>query len=288
MENRRARGQVEKGERAEALQVSLVLPVQSEAGRLGKVLTRLARMLKRTGWRAEVIVVDDGSEDGSGEAAARWKPYFTEFGVVRHARRKGRGVAMRTGALLARGRLVVLLDARSETSLEDTVQLVECVAEGADVAVASRRVPGAAVQPPRSFIERASETTYLALSKLMVPIGVRDSGPDLIALRRNAARNIAQRSSVPGEAFVHEWLALAGRLGFHVAEVPVRVLPDADGEDKPRPNELVMLRDLWKLRQRLGSEKAPKAAAVHQLLHETGFVRLDRRKLLDRAESEQA
>jgi hypothetical protein len=93
---------------------------------------------------------------------------------------------------------------------------------------------------------------------------------------------------VPGEAFAHEWLALAGRLGFQVAEVPVRVLADSDGEGKARPNELVMLRDLWKLRQRLGRDEAPKAAAVHQLLHETGFVRLDRRKLLDSASIEEA
>jgi hypothetical protein len=158
---------------------------------------------------------------------------------------------------------------------------VESVAQGADVAVASRRVPGAGLPAPRSLLDRASETTFLTLSKLMVPVEVRDSSAEMIALRRNAARNIAQRAGIPGEAFVHEWLALASRLGFHVTEVPVCVVPDHDGEGKQKPNELSMLRDLWRLRQRLGREDAPRAAAVHQLLHETGFVRLDRRKLLD-------
>jgi hypothetical protein len=68
-----------------------------------------------------------------------------------------------------------------------------------------------------------------------------------------------------------------------VTEVPVCVVPDrdGDGEGKPKPNELTMLRDLWRLRQRLGRDEAPRAAAAHQLLHETGFVRLDRRKLLE-------
>jgi glycosyltransferase involved in cell wall biosynthesis len=259
--------------------VSLVLPVQSEAGRLGKVLTRLVKLIRSTGWTAELIVVDDASQDGCGEAAARWKVYFNELGVVRHACRKGRGVAARTGALLARGRYVVLLDARSETAIEDAVQLVDCLARGADVAVDSRHVFGTPTPAPRSFLERASETTFLALSKLMVPVDVRDSCADLIAFRRNALRNIAQRARVEGEAFAHEWLALAGRLGFQVIEVPASMTP-IDAEERARPNELAKLRDLWKLRKRLSREEAPQASAAHQLLHETGFVRIDRRKFL--------
>lgn len=270
-----------------AFNVSLVLPVQSEASRLGKIFTRLVKLIRSTGWTAELIVVDDASEDGSGEAAARWKAYFDELGVVRHAARRGRGVAARTGALLARGRHVVVIDPRSETAVEDAVQLVDCLARGADVAVASRHVTGAPTPAPRSFIERASETTFLALSKLMVPVGVRDSCAELIAFRRHALRNIAQRARVEGEAFGHEWIALAGRLGFQVLELPARLAP-IEGEGRTRLNELAMLRDLWKLRQRLSREEAPQASAAHQLLHETGFVRIDRRKLLSKPALEEA
>jgi len=278
----KAAGALAGGQEAETpFQVSLIVPVQSEAGRIGRVLTGLSRLLRSTGWQAELIIVDDGSEDGSGEAATRWKSYFSEFGVVRHARRKGRGVAARTGALLARGRFVVLVDPRSDAPLQDSVHLIECLARGADVAVASRWLPGARALPAKSFLDRASETAFMALSRLMVPVGVRDSGAELVALRRNALRNIAQRARVTGEAFGHEWLALAGRLGFQVVEVPVSGAPKTEGEGRVRPNELAMLRDLWGLRRRLGREAAPRASDAHQLLKETGFVRLDRRKLFD-------
>ena len=260
--------------------VSLVLPVQGEASRLGKIFTRLVKLIRSTAWTTEVIVVDDASEDGSGEAAARWKAYFDELGVVRHANRRGRGVAARTGALLARGRYVVVVDTRSETAIEDAVGLVDCLVRGSDVAVASRHVTGAPTPAPRSFLERASETTFLALSKLMVPVGVRDSCAELIAFRRNALRNIAQRARVEGEAFGHEWLALAGRLGFQVLELPASLAPIEGSEGRTRLNEIAMLRELWKLRQRLNRDEAPQASAAHQLLHETGFVRIDRRKLL--------
>lgn len=260
--------------------VSFVVPVHEQAQVMGRALTRLARFLRGTGWLAEVLVVDDGSEDGTAEAAARWHSYFDHHFVLRHAVHKGRGIAVRTGVLLSRGRYVVVFDPEGDTPLEDALELVAEVERGADVAIASRYVPGAEVPVPGRFLERASETTFTALSRLLVPIGSRDTNCDLIAVRRNAGRQIGQRARVCGEAWGYEWLALATRMGLHLAEVPVSALEDEEGERRGRPNELAMLREVFGLRRRLGHELGPIPKTAHDLLNETGFKRIDRTVLI--------
>jgi dolichyl-phosphate beta-glucosyltransferase len=263
-------------------QVSVVVPVFERAQVMGRALTRLARFLRETGWLAEVLVVDDGSDDGTGEAAARWRSYFDHHYVLRHAQRRGRGIAVRTGVLLARGRNVVVFDPEGDTPLEDARDLVAELERGADLALASRRVPGAEVDMPGGFLERASETTFTALSKLLVPIGFRDTNCDLLAVRRQAGRQIGQRARVCGDAWGYEWLALATRMGLHLAEVPVSSVECDDDERRGRPNELAMLREVFGLRRRLGQVQGPKASTAHDLLHETGFTRIDRNVVIAR------
>jgi dolichyl-phosphate beta-glucosyltransferase len=269
---------------SQSFQVSLVVPVFERAQVMGRALTRLARFLRETGWLAEVIVVDDGSEDGTSEAAARWRSYFDHHYVLRHGTRKGRGIAVRTGVLLARGRHVVVYDPEGDTPLEDARDLVAELERGADLAIASRRVPGAEVQIPGNFLERASETTFTALSKLLVPIGFRDTNCDLLAVRRHAGRQIGQRARVCGDAWGYEWLALGSRMGLHLAEVPASALEADEGERRARPNELAMLREVLGLRRRLGQDQGPRPKTAHDLLHETGFTRVDRRVVVARTD----
>ncbi len=256
--------------------VSLVLPVREEASSIGKTLTRVERFLRSVKWSAEVVVVDDSSSDGTAEAAVRWKNYLENLSVLRHSRRQGRGMAARTGALMAHGGFFVVVDSRGETPLEESVPLLDLVQDGADVAIASRRMPGCEVSPSTSFLDRASETTFAALSKLLLPLRVRDTGAQVMAFRRPAGRCIAKRARVAGDAFGIEWLALASRLGLQLVEVPVSWLDRNDEMPRRRPNEVLMLRDVWKLRRRLGRPGTPKAKAAHVLLHETSFTRVDR------------
>ena len=115
------------------LDISVVLPVYNEAAHLGAELDRITAALQASRYSWEVLVVDDGSEDGSGELA------LGRDGVrlLRSARNRGSGTARRIGTLAARGRVVVWTDADMTYPNHEIPALVEGLGD-ADQLVGAR------------------------------------------------------------------------------------------------------------------------------------------------------
>jgi len=198
--------------------------------------------------------------------------------VARHERPRGLGIAARTGLVSARGQYLIVVDPGVSTPLENATALVESLALGADVAVISRPRAGEVEGPGRPFLERAAETTFVAMTRLVCPVGVRDTLGGLVGLRRRAGRKIAERSHVAGRAFTIEWLAVAEWLGFQTTECPQQWL-----DPRPRPHALLsasqtaaVLRDLLRTRRRMAADDLEGPVSSREMLSETRFVKLDR------------
>jgi dolichyl-phosphate beta-glucosyltransferase len=270
-----AGGQAPRGDEDGEFELSIVLPVRQAEQRLAGTMQCIASWLRQKQRATEVVVVDDASTDATDAAATRWRSYFDGFQLVRHEVRRGLGAAARSGVLAARGRYVVIADGELGTPIENVTLIIDALASGADVAVASNRLEGRGAGKP--FLERAAETTFMAVSQLVVPVGVRDSLGGLRGFRRRAARKIAERSRVHGAAFSIEWLALAQWFGFQVLECPARwVQPGTRTSGLTAGRAPGMLRDLVQTRRRLAQDVYRGALPARQLLEETSFVRLDR------------
>ena len=113
--------------------VSVILPCLNEAQALPPLLSNISSILPD----AELIVVDDGSTDGSGEAARQHGAR-----VIRHARTLGNGAAVKSGARAARGEVLVFLDADGQHNPSDIPRLLEKLDEGFDLAVGAREARG--------------------------------------------------------------------------------------------------------------------------------------------------
>jgi glycosyltransferase involved in cell wall biosynthesis len=101
---------------ASSSEVSILIPVFNEAARLGDILTAV-RALRLTG--SEIIVIDDGSTDGSADVAMS-----AGANVIRHPYNIGNGAAIKTGIRTARGRLLVLMDGDGQHKPEDIPRLL--------------------------------------------------------------------------------------------------------------------------------------------------------------------
>ena len=257
--------------------VSVVVPVLSSGRKLDLVIQGLAGWARKTRWTIEVVLVDDCSGKRVDAARGKWRGHFAGLQIATHERRRGPGIAARTGLLSARGSYVIVLDPSVATPIENATSLVESLAMGADVAVTSRPRRGEVEANPRPFLERAAETTFVALSRLVCPVGVRDTLCGLMAFRRRAARKIAERSECAGPAYTIEWLALAEWLGFQTTECPQRW-----ASREARPHAMLsaskapaVLRDLMRTRKRMSEEALCSPVAPRKLLSETSFTKFD-------------
>jgi dolichyl-phosphate beta-glucosyltransferase len=217
--------------------LSIVLPAFNEARRLPASLARCAEFLHERGTPAEIIVADDGSTDdtrrvvgaaaqelGSGHLAVRYLP-------LRH---RGKGAAVRAGMLAALGDPIVFLDADLSIPVDVVDDLLAALRDGADIAIASRYVPGSTVRRP--LVRRAMSNAYRWLVRALVPTGLEDTQCGGKAYTAEAARALFSRQRIGGFAFDAEVLYAARRQGYRVTEVPFALV-------QPRQTSVHLLRD---------------------------------------------
>jgi glycosyltransferase involved in cell wall biosynthesis len=197
--------------------LSVVVPAYNEARRLTESLPALLDMASDTG--AELIVVDDGSDDGTADVAAAHLSGLQGTKLVRLPLNCGKGAAVRAGVAHARGRSIVFMDADLATDLGDLPPLLDAL-EQADVAIGSRVMAGATVEGA-SAARASMGRTFNRMARAVTGLKLRDTQCGFKAFRAPVAQLLFHLGVVDGFAFDVEILALARRMGYRVAQVPV-------------------------------------------------------------------
>ncbi|HTJ60558.1 MAG TPA: polyprenol monophosphomannose synthase [Candidatus Saccharimonadales bacterium] len=159
--------------------LSVVVPTYNEAGSVPKLAERLHAALGGRDW--ELVIVDDGSPDGTADIAAALAPRIPT-NVVRRAGKGGLASAVIAGFAAARGDILVVMDADLSHPPELVPALLSAIEDGADLAVGSRYVAGGGVEdwPMR---RRIVSRVACLMGSVLVP--VRDATSGLFALRRS-------------------------------------------------------------------------------------------------------
>jgi glycosyltransferase involved in cell wall biosynthesis len=126
-----------------AIHLSVVIPAYNEEARVGRTLERVAAWLAGRNYAAEILVVDDGSADGTREVAERAMANSpVPFRLLALPANRGKGAAVREGVLAARGEFILFSDADLSTPIEEADRLLARQREaGADVVLGSRALP---------------------------------------------------------------------------------------------------------------------------------------------------
>lgn len=209
---------------ADAIELSVVIPALNEAARLPPTLDKVAAYLdQHPDWLpAEIIVVDDGSSDGTATAAAHVAMVDgVDLRIAEHTSNLGKGAAVRTGFGLASGHWVLLTDADLSAPIEELPVLARMASRNS-VVVGSRAVRRQLIERPqprhRDFMGRTFNLILRALR--LTEIGDTQCGFKLFP--GELARALTAAQQLDGFAFDVELLLLAASWGFDLKEVAVR------------------------------------------------------------------
>lgn len=221
--------------------LSIVIPSYNEANRIANLLRDILIYFPT----AEVIVIDDGSTDGTAEMIRQILPRVK---VLKNETNRGKGYSVRRGILEATGDYVCFMDADGAVPVTELCELLKCLAAGHDVAIGSRRAPGARVKMP--LHRRVTEVAFNRLVRWATGLPYRDTQCGFKAFTRAAAREIFSRLSDPGFGFDVEALLLARALGYAVAEVPVTWRHVPGSKVRVFRDGWKMFKFMWSLRER--------------------------------------
>ena len=206
--------------------LSVVIPAYDEAGCIAHTLERIDTWRRQVERDVEVIVVDDGSRDGTAALARRvgW------VRVLQEAHR-GKACAVRTGMLAAKGDLVLFSDADLAVPIEEATRLIELQQAGYDVVIASRE-GSAARRTGEPWHRHVMGRVFNAVVRLLAVPGIHDTQCGFKLFTREACLSIFSALQLYDEsspelqapavtAFDVEVLFVARLQGFRIAEVPV-------------------------------------------------------------------
>jgi dolichyl-phosphate beta-glucosyltransferase len=206
--------------------ISIIIPAYNEEKRLPGTLARVLEYLDSGGWEfAEVVVVDDGSRDGTAAVAEGWIGRGGRAGirVLRNPGNRGKGYSVRHGMLEAKGEWLLFSDADLSSPIEELDRLwVAAERNSAEVAFGSRAVDRSLVGVHQPILRETTGRIFNLVMRLVTGLPYRDTQCGFKLFEAGAAREIFRRQLLERFGFDVEVLYIASLLGYGAVEVPVR------------------------------------------------------------------
>jgi len=268
--------------------LSIVIPAFNEEIRLPSTLSSIGSYLAAKGLDAEIIVVDDGSTDGTvriveqarqgglGRARVEGPATPTTEGVrfdperirlVRNPENRGKGYSIRHGMFEARGTWVLFTDADLSTPIEDFERLHDSAREGDhDIVIGSRALPESRIELYQPLYRVLMGQTFNRIVRWIAGLPFRDTQCGFKLMGRERVRPLFERMVVDRFAFDVELLFLARHAGLSIAEVPVTWRNSPVSKVGLLRDPLNMLSDTWRIRRRFQRGDYRKAAVGKERL----------------------
>jgi len=205
----------------ETPKLSIIIPAYREEKNIYKTVDEILKAHDILDYDYEVIVVVDGSPDGTGEEARRH--HSKKVKVFEYTKNHGKGFALKYGTARANGEIITYTDAGGDfdpKQFDKCVKLMEIF--DADFVIGSKRHPASKVDYP--ILRRIFSWIYHRMIRVLFGLNVTDTQAGLKFLRREVARDVVPRVLVKQYAFDLEMLVVAYQMGYHrIFEAPVEM-----------------------------------------------------------------
>ena len=204
-----------------APELSIIIPSYNEELRLPATLDRIAAYLQRDGREAEILVVDDGSNDGTAAVAESFHGRIPSLRVVSNGVNRGKGYSVRHGMLEARGRIALFTDADLSAPIEEAGKLIAAL-ETHDVAIGSRAMDRSLISVHESRFREFAGIIFNKIVRIILWLPFVDTQCGFKAFRRERCSILFEQQRIERFGFDPELLYLARHHGLRAVEIPVR------------------------------------------------------------------
>jgi glycosyltransferase involved in cell wall biosynthesis len=208
------------GEEA-APRLSVVIPAYNETARIGRTIPALLTYLHGLDYAHELLIVDDGSTDGTPDMARQLLSGEPRARVLEELRNRGKGHAVRVGMLAAEGQFVLFCDADLSTLPEELDKFWPWLDSGYEVIIGSRKMAGANISRHQPLWRESLGKGFTWLTNVIAAPGISDVTCGFKCFSHQAAQTLFSLSIIDDWSFDAEVLFIAQRLGYLIKEVPV-------------------------------------------------------------------
>jgi dolichyl-phosphate beta-glucosyltransferase len=204
------------------MKLSIIIPAFNEEDRIVRTLENTLFYLQKQKYKAEVIVISDGSNDRTKEVVENFKSKERiSLKCFEYHPNRGKGYAVRFGMLRGDGDFVMFMDADYSVPIEEVQRGITLLNDGYDIAIASRAVSESVIKHHQNFFRELSAKLYTFIQNLYLGIHYKDTQCGFKIYRKHVARELFSKQKLASVIFDPELLWLAKLSGFSVGEFPV-------------------------------------------------------------------
>ena len=225
--------------------ISIVLPAYNEEANIRTTVSEVAGIIQNLGIDHEIILVNDGSRDRTGEIGRELAAYIPEFRLVEHFPNRGYGGALKAGFVAARKDLIAFFPADNQFHFDEITRLLDRLDETQADIVCGYRAPR---RDP--FIRKVNAFGWNSLIRILFGYLCRDIDCGFKLFRREILAQVPIESD--GALIDTEFISSARRQGYRIAEVPVTHRPRVGGEATGANIAVIIkaFQDIWMLLQK--------------------------------------
>lgn len=228
--------------------LSLIIPAYNEQDRVESRLAIITAYISSLPYSVELILVNDGSTDSTGEILAESAAANSAVRVVSYSPNRGKGFAVRQGVFASCGEYIAFSDADLSTPIDELAALFKAIEDGFDIAIGSRSVKGAQIKTHQPFYREFGGKSLNLLIRMFAVRGIMDTQCGFKLFRGDVAREIFGRCFLNGWAFDVEVLYLAQKMGCCIAETPVKWAHSEGSKVRPLQAGMQVIRDIARIR----------------------------------------
>lgn len=228
--------------------LSIVIPAFNEGTRVEEALERVMSCIAERRWDAEVLVVDDGSQDDTAAIVQRWMRDNPRLHLIQNPGNRGKGYSVRNGLLQAAGDIVMFTDADLSAPMEEAERLIFALEQGADVAIGSRWLDKTRQTIHQPLYRQFFGRCFNWITRTVMGLPFKDTQCGFKAFKRPVAQMIFRLQTIERWGFDPEILFIARKLKYIIREVPVTWGHDERSRMSYLKDGIKMLEDMAKIR----------------------------------------